>query len=76
MPSLPTGGMPGDTPTQIGGAGWGIGLGRGVMPGARGFRPVVGGFGVRAMGGGAAPRRQRHKVSSRDLTEEQRIERR
>lgn len=28
------------------------------------------------VGAGAAPRRQRHKVSSKDLTEEQRIERR
>lgn len=54
------------------------------LPGGRlGFRSIGGGFGggrgTTGTGLGAAhqaPRRQRHKVSSKDLTEEQRIERR
>lgn len=60
----------------VGGAGWRLGAGMAGFGslGAFGAGRAIGGA---AVGGGHQPsRRQRHKVSSKDLTEEQRIERR
>lgn len=80
--ALPTGGVIGQLsahgmPTSLS---QGIGLGRGGLGGGgiRGITSVAPPSGYRGRGSyaGSLPRRQRHKVSSKDLTEEQRNERR
>lgn len=76
--ALPTGGIIGHgTRTNLS---QGIGIGRGGSGGVgiRGITSVAPPSGYRGRGSymGSLPRRQRHKVSSRDLTEEQRNERR
>lgn len=80
--ALPTGGIIG----QLSAHGMqtslsqGIGIGRGGSGGVgiRGITSVAPPSGYRGRGSyaGSLPRRQRHKVSSKDLTEEQRNERR
>lgn len=79
-PAKPVGAAPSTALPQAGGAlGGGAGGGGGGISAATtgGGVSVAWGRGTYAGAGATAPpRRQRHKVSSKDLTEEQRIERR